>query len=76
MSKWKVYPDGAVPYGLAALYADARQRVLSSRRLRPHLGVILSDGYASDESHLLWLVRGKVAEIEHWAKQIEEDSRE
>ena len=71
---WRVYQNGSVPYGTATLYADARHRVLHSRRLAPHLDVILSDGYASDEGHLLWVVRGRVAEIEQWAKQIKEDT--
>lgn len=74
MARWSVYPDGAVPYGLATLYADARERVLRSPRLAPYLKIIMSDGFADSESHLLWVVRGKVSEIEGWAKQIKEDS--
>jgi hypothetical protein len=71
---WQVFPGGAVRWSLATLYADARQRVLSSRRLRPYLEIILSDGYADDEDHLRWVVEGKVSEIETWAEQIEGDT--
>jgi len=71
---WQVFPGGEVRWSLAALYAAARQRVLSSRRLRPYLEIILSNGYADDEDHLRWVVKGKVSEIETWAKQIERDT--
>lgn len=72
--QWKVIPGGSVPYEIAVPYADARHRILHSRRLAPYLYVILSDGYASDLDHLLWVIRGRVTEIERWAKQIKEDS--
>ena len=75
--KWRVHNnDGVVhvPYALAALHSDARHRVLCSRTLAPHLDMIMSDGYASDEDHLRWVIRGKVGEIEAWAQQIKEDS--
>lgn len=71
---WRVHPGGEIPFTLATLYADARQRVLGSRRLREHLEIILSDGYAADEDHLRWVIRGAVSEIESWAKQIERES--
>jgi hypothetical protein len=71
---WQVFPGGAVRWSLATLYADARQRVLSSRQLRSYLEIILSDGYADDEDHLRWVVEGKVSEIETWAKQIKGDT--
>lgn len=74
MANRNVYPDGAIPYGLATLYADARQRVLRSPRLAPYLKIIMSDGFADSESHLLWVMRAKVGEIEGWAQQIKEDS--
>lgn len=75
--KWRVHNSDTavhVPFDLAMLHSDARHRVLHSRRLSPYLDIILSDGYASDEDHLRWVVRGRVGEIEAWAKQIKEDS--
>ena len=63
------------PLESATLYADARQRVLASRRLRPYLEIILADRSEGDD-HLRWVIRGKVKEIEAWAQQIKEDSDE
>ena len=74
---WRVHNNTGVvhvPYALAALHSAARHRVLHSRRLSPHLDIIMSDGYASDADHLRWVIRGKVGEIEAWAKQLKEDS--
>jgi hypothetical protein len=48
--------------------------VLGSRRLRPYLDIIMADGYGSEPDHLRWVIRGRVGEIEAWAKQVEEDS--
>lgn len=73
---WRVSPGGSVRFESAALYADARHRVLHSRRLRPLLAVILADGYAADDDHLRWVVRGRVAEIESWARQITKDAED
>jgi hypothetical protein len=70
---WKVY-GGMTEWERAPLYADARQRVLTSRRLSKYMDIILSDGYATDDDHLRWVIRGRVGEIEAWAKQIREDS--
>jgi hypothetical protein len=70
---WKVY-GGMTEWERAPLYADARQRVLKSRRLSKYMDIILSDGYATDDDHLRWVIRGRVSEIEAWAKQIREDS--
>jgi hypothetical protein len=55
------------------LYFDAARRVENSPRLRKYKHIIMSDGYADDEDHLRWVIRGKVGEIEAWAKQIAED---
>lgn len=64
-------PRVARPYESAVLYSDARQRVLGSKRLRPYLDIIFSD-WAGGDGHLRWVIRGKVSEIESWAKQIRE----
>ncbi len=72
--KWQVSPGGSVRFESAALYADARHRVLHSRRLRPLLAVILAEGFAADDDHLRWVVRGRVAEIESWARRIVADT--
>jgi hypothetical protein len=53
-----------VPYALASLYAEARHRVLSSRQLRDHYEMIMSD---ASEEHLVWVCRAKVKEIADWA---------
>jgi hypothetical protein len=74
---WRVHTNTGVanvPFDMALLYADARQRVLASRRLAPHYDLLLGDGYASDEDHLRWVVSARVGEIEAWAQQIKEDS--
>ena len=56
------------------LYYRAGTRVACSRRLNKYYAIIMSDGYASDADHLRWVIRGRVGEIEAWAKQIQEDS--
>lgn len=56
------------------LYFDAARRVENSPRLRKYKDIIMSDGYADDEDHLRWVIKGRVGEIESWAKQIREDS--
>ena len=74
---WRVHTNTGVanvPFDMALLYTDARQRVLASRRLAPHHDLLLGDGYASDEDHLRWVVSARVGEIEAWAQQIKEDS--
>jgi hypothetical protein len=71
---WITYGPRCIrPLASAALYADARQRVLASRRLRPYLEIILADCW-NDNDHLRWVIKGKVQEIEAWARQIKEDS--
>jgi len=70
---WKV-GNALVPWELASLYADARQRVLTSDRLYGYYHILLSDGYASDKEHLTWLVKGRVQELIDWAQQIRADS--
>jgi hypothetical protein len=64
----------SLPYEHAPLWSAANQRVLRSPRLRKYLGIIMSDGYASDEDHLRWVILGKVSEIVAWAEQIRRDS--
>jgi hypothetical protein len=71
---WRVHPGGLIQFDHAALYEEARHRVLHSRRLRGSLDIILSDGFADDAEHLRWVASGKVAEIEAWAKQIRGDA--
>lgn len=71
---WRVHPGGLIHFAHAAMYAGAKHRVLHSRRLRGYLDIILGDGYADDVQHLQWVAKGKVAEIEAWAKQIRNDS--
>lgn len=56
------------------LYYRAGTRVACSPRLNKHYAIIMSDGYASDEDHLRWVVSARVGEIEAWAQQIKEDS--
>ena len=63
-----------LPYEHAPLWSAANHRVLQSRRLRDYLDIIMSEGYATDPNHLRWVIRGKVAEIEVWARQIKEGS--
>jgi hypothetical protein len=71
---WRVHPGGLIHFDRAGLYAEAKHRVLHSRRLREYLDIILSDGYADDAEHLRWVANGKTAEIETWAEQIRSDS--
>jgi hypothetical protein len=61
---------GARPTPLATLYSNAKQRVMRSPRLRDYLPIIMDDCWAGDEDHLRWVIRGKVGEIELWARQI------
>lgn len=62
-----------LPYELATLWAEANRRVLGSRRLREYLDIIMDDAWGSDEDHLRWVARGRVGEIEAWAKGIRKD---
>jgi hypothetical protein len=62
-----------LPWEHAPLWSAANQRVLGSRRLRPHLDIIMADWPEGDD-HLRWVIRGKVSEIEAWAEQIRRDS--
>ena len=54
-------------------YALAHQRVHRSPRLLKYASIILADWNEGDD-HLRWVIRGKVGEIESWAKQIKEVS--
>lgn len=55
------------------LYYRACTRVACSPRLNKHYAIIMSDGYAADEDHLRWVIRGRVGEIEAWARRISDD---
>ena len=67
-------PNTLEDWALIDLHKEAARRVDRSPRLSAYRPVIMSDGYASDEDHLRWVIRGRVGEIEAWAKQIQEDS--
>lgn len=56
------------------LYYRAGTRVACSPRLNKYYAIIMSDGFAADDDHLRWVIKGRVGEIEAWAKQIQEDS--
>jgi hypothetical protein len=71
---WRVHPGGLIHFAHTALYAEAKHRVLHSRRLRDYLDIIIGDGYADDAEHLRWVAKGKVSEVESWAKQIRSDA--
>lgn len=58
------------------MWLDAERRVLRSPRLRRYVKIIMANGYADSADHLRWVIRGRVGEIEAWAKQIQEDSDE
>lgn len=73
---WRVHSNRGVanvPFDLAALYSAAWHRVNNSPRLSQHMDIIMSDGYASDEDHLRWVINGRVGEIEAWARRIADD---
>jgi hypothetical protein len=53
------------------LHIRAEYRVDQSRRLRRYKYIILADWREGDD-HLRWVIRATVAEIESWAKQIED----
>jgi hypothetical protein len=57
----------------AGLYDAARRRVERSPQLRPYEEIILGD-WSPWPDHLRWVIRGRVSEIEGWAKKIKEDS--
>jgi hypothetical protein len=59
---WKV-GSAKVPYALATLYADARHRVLLSRRLRCHYGKIMECEKIATEEYLVFLLRSPVQKI-------------
>jgi hypothetical protein len=65
---WLVRGVG-IPLPSATLFADARQRVLASRRLSKYHPIILGDWPQGDE-HWRWVCKAKVSEIESWAKEI------
>jgi hypothetical protein len=55
------------------LFDRARARVDRSPRLRPYFDIIFAD-WSPWPDHLRWVARGRVGEIESWAKQIRRDS--
>lgn len=55
------------------LYFRAAVRVERSPRLRKYRDIIFAD-WSEGDDHLRWVIRGRVGEIESWAKQIQEDS--
>lgn len=61
-----------VPWEHAALFADARHRVLHSPKMREYMGIIFDPAadWTTDETHLRWVLSGKVGEITEWAKAI------
>jgi len=62
MDGWLV--DGRkIPWDLAVLYADARQRILSSRKLRQHYEIAMDPKGQNLADHLAWLVRAKTEDI-------------
>jgi hypothetical protein len=74
MDGWITYGPRCVrPFESAALYSEARQRVLASPRLSKYMDILLAEGWA-DEDHLRWVICGKVSEIVAWAEQIRRDS--
>lgn len=54
------------------LYARAHRRVEASPRLSPYSDIILGD-WAEGDDHLRWVIRGRVSEIESWAREIQEN---
>lgn len=65
--------DYAIGGVSADLFDKAVVRVRRSPRLRKYDKVIFSD-WSEGDDHLRWVIRGRVSEIEAWAKQIQEDS--
>jgi hypothetical protein len=56
----------------ADLYDRAKMRVQRSPRLRKYEQIILADWREGDD-HLRWVIRGRVGEIEAWAREIAND---
>jgi hypothetical protein len=63
-----------IPTESEMLFDRARSRVERSPRLRPYADIILCDNWSPWFDHLRWVIRGRVGEIESWAKQIKEAS--
>jgi hypothetical protein len=55
------------------LFDKAALRVGRSPRMLPYKDIIFGD-WSPWPDHLRWVIRGRVGEIEAWAKQIKEDS--
>jgi hypothetical protein len=69
----EVLARGGIPTEWEMLFVRAQARVDRSPRLRPYFDIIFAD-WSPWPDHLRWVVRGKVGEIEAWAKQIRRDS--
>lgn len=67
--------DYAIGGVSADLFDKAVVRVRRSPRLRQYDKIIFAD-WSEGDDHLRWVIRGRVGEIEAWAKQIQEDSDE
>jgi len=70
MPKPSSYTIGGVS---SELFDEAVRRVRRSPRLRQYDKIIFAD-WSEGDDHLRWVIRGRVGEIEAWAKQIREDS--
>lgn len=57
----------------ATLFDNAQRRVRHSPRLRKYERIIFAD-WSPWPDHLRWVSRGRVGEIESWAKAIAEES--
>lgn len=66
-------PSTMEDWALIDLYKEAERRVDRSPALSAYKHIIMSDGYADSEDHLRWVIRGRVGEIESWAKEIAND---
>jgi len=67
---WRVHPGGFIHYENAALYEDAKHRVLHSRRLRDYYEIILSNGVADNADHLRWVAKAPAADVAAWAQRV------
>jgi hypothetical protein len=56
----------------SSLYDRAVARVSGSPRLSKYHAIIFAD-WSEGDDHLRWVIRGKVSEIESWAKEIADE---
>lgn len=57
------------------LFAKAWRRVQKSPRLFPYADIILQDWPEGDD-HWRWVIRGRVSEIEEWARDCQDEGEE